>query len=142
MLLKKIDCLVINEDEVRLLACEHNLIKAAQAILDMGPAVVVIKKGESGSLLYSTSGKKFLLPAYPAEDVHDPTGAGDSYAGGFMGYLAQKNKTDFETLKAAVAYGTVTASFTINDFSLKGLEAIKKSDIDDRLEALREMTRF
>ena len=142
VLLKKIDCLVINEDEARLLACEHNLIKAAQKIIDMGPAVIVIKKGESGSVLYSTSGEKFLLPAYPAEDVHDPTGAGDSYAGGFMGYLAQKNKTDFETLKAAVAYGTVTASFTINDFSLKGLEAIKKSDIDDRLEALREMTRF
>ena len=92
--------------------------------------------------MYNADGEKFLLPAYPAEDVKDPTGAGDSFAGGFMGYLAQNNKTDFGTLKAAVAYGTVTASFTINDFSLKGLTSINKSDIDDRLEALREMTRF
>ncbi len=142
LLLKKIDCLIINEDEARLLACEHNLIKAAQAILDMGPGVVVVKKGESGSLLCSADGEKFLLPAYPAEDVKDPTGAGDSFAGGFMGYLAQKGETDFETLKAAIAYGTITASFTITDFSLKGQETISKSDIDERLEALREMTRF
>jgi sugar/nucleoside kinase (ribokinase family) len=142
LLLKKIDCLIINEDEARLLACEHNLIKAANMILDMGPWVVVVKKGGSGSLLCSTDGKKFLLPAYPAEDVNDPTGAGDSFAGGFMGYLAQKGSTDFETLKTAIAYGTVTASFTINDFSLNGLTSISKSDIDDRFEAMREMTRF
>jgi len=142
VLLKKIDCLVINEDEVRLLACEHNLIKAARMILDMGPLVIIVKKGESGSLLCSAGGEKFLLPAYPADNVRDPTGAGDSFAGGFMGYLAQKGETNFETLKAAVAYGTVTASFTINDFSLKGLEAINKSDIEERLEVLRQITRF
>ena len=141
-LLKKIDCLIINEDEARLLACEQNLIKASHLILDMGPGVVVVKKGGSGSLLCSSDGGKFLLPAYPADDVKDPTGAGDSFAGGFMGYLAQKGNADFETLRTAVAYGTVTASFTINDFSLKGLTSINKSDIDDRLEALREMTRF
>ena len=141
-LLKKIDCLIINEDEARQLACEHNLIRAAQKILNMGPNVIVVKKGESGSLLCSADDKKFILPAYPAEEVFDPTGAGDSFAGGFMGYLAQKNKTDFESLKAAVAYGTVTASFTISDFSIKGLEAINKSDIEDRLEVLRKMTRF
>ncbi|MBN2183123.1 MAG: bifunctional hydroxymethylpyrimidine kinase/phosphomethylpyrimidine kinase [Sedimentisphaerales bacterium] len=141
-LLKKIDCLVINEDEVRLLAREHNLIKAARKILDMGPKAVIVKKGESGSLLYSSGGEKFLLPAYPADEVKDPTGAGDSFAGGFMGYLAQKGQADFENLKAAVAYGTVTASFTINDFSLKGLQAIKRTDIDKRLEVLRQITRF
>jgi sugar/nucleoside kinase (ribokinase family) len=141
-LLKKIDCLIINEDEAKMLACEHNLIKATQKIIDIGPIVIVVKKGESGSLLYSAGGKKFILPAYPAEEVVDPTGAGDSFAGGFMGYLAQKNKTDFESLKAAVAYGTVTASFTISDFSIKGLEAITKSDIEDRFEALRKITRF
>jgi sugar/nucleoside kinase (ribokinase family) len=141
-LLKKIDCLIINEDEARMLACEHNLIRAAEKIIGMGPGVVVVKKGESGSLLYSAGDKKFILPAYPAQEVIDPTGAGDSFAGGFMGYLAHKNKTDFETLRAAVAYGTVTASFTISNFSIKGLEAITKSDIDGRFEALRKMTRF
>ena len=142
VLLKKIDCLVINEDEVRMLACEHNLIKAARMILDMGPLVIIVKKGKSGSLLCSAAGEKFLLPAYPADNVRDPTGAGDSFAGGFMGYLAQKGETNYETLKAAVAYGTVTASFAINDFSLKGLEAINKSDIEERLEVLRQITRF
>jgi sugar/nucleoside kinase (ribokinase family) len=141
-LLGKIDCLVINEDEARMLACEHNLIKAAQTILEMGPEVIVVKKGESGSLLCSTIGEKFLLPAYPADEVRDPTGAGDSFAGGFMGYLAQKGRTDFQTLRTAIAYGTVTASFTINDFSLKGLVAIDKSDLEERLEILRETTRF
>jgi sugar/nucleoside kinase (ribokinase family) len=142
VLLGKIDCLVINEDEVRMLACEHNLIKAAKTILEMGPEFIVVKKGESGSLLCGKSGEKFLLPAYPADEVRDPTGAGDSFAGGFMGYLAQKGRIDFETLRTAIAYGTVTASFTINDFSLKGLEAIDKSAIDERLEVLRQMTRF
>ena len=141
-LLKKTDCLFINEDEARQLAEEQNLIKAAQAVLNMGPKVAVIKKGESGSLLCSSNGEKFLLPAFPAENVIDPTGAGDSFAGGFMGYLAQNEKANFETLKKAIAYGTVTASFTIAGFSLKGLESINKDDIDGRLEVLRKMTSF
>jgi len=141
-LLKKIDCLVINEDEARQLADEHNLIKAGQIILDMGLSVVVIKKGESGSFVCSAEGEKFLLPAYPADQVKDPTGAGDSFAGGFMGHLAQAGKTDFATLKKAIAYGTVTASFTIADFSLQGLTATTKTDIDRRLENLRNVTSF
>ena len=141
-LLKKTDCLIINEDEARQLACEHNLIKAAKSILDMGPDFIVVKKGESGSFLYSSDGEKFLLPAYPAEDVIDPTGAGDSFAGGFMGHLAQKQKTDFLSLKEAIAYGTVTASFTIAGFSLEGLESISRNDIDKRFEILREITSF
>ncbi|OHB72916.1 MAG: hypothetical protein A2Z25_07205 [Planctomycetes bacterium RBG_16_55_9] len=141
-LLKRISCLIINEDEARLLAAEHNLIRAAQIVLEMGPDLVIIKKGESGSLTCSAAGDKFILPAYPACDVRDPTGAGDSFAGGFMGYLAQKKKSDFETLKAAVAYGTVMASFTINDFSLKGLTKITKHEIDDRLAELRKLVKF
>jgi len=141
-LLKKIDCLVINEDEARQLADEHNLIKAGQIILDMGLSIVVIKKGESGSFVCSTDGDQFLLPAYPATKVKDPTGAGDSFAGGFMGHLAQTAQTDFATLKKAIAYGTVTASFTIADFSLQGLTATTKTDIDRRLENLREATSF
>jgi len=141
-LLKKINCLVINEDEARLLAKEHDLIKAAEKILDMGTDVVIIKKGESGSVMCNAEGDKFILPAYPAAEVRDPTGAGDSFAGGFMGYLAQTGKTEFASLKAAVAYGTVVASFTIADFSLNGLIAIDKTDIDDRFETLRKCTSF
>jgi sugar/nucleoside kinase (ribokinase family) len=141
-LLKRIDCLIINEDEARLLAGEHNLIKAAQIVLDMGLSVVVVKKGESGSLMCSADGEIFVLPAYPADQVNDPTGAGDSFAGGFMGYLAQTGRTDFETLKTAIAYGTVTASFTIAGFSLQGLNSIGRADIDGRLETLRKVTSF
>jgi len=141
-LLKRIDCLIINEDEARLLAGEHNLIKAAQIVLDMGIGVVVIKKGESGSLMCSADGEIFVLPAYPADQVTDPTGAGDSFAGGFMGYLAQTGRTDFETLKTAIAYGTVTASFTIAGFSLNGLASAGRKDMDQRLNTLREMTYF
>jgi sugar/nucleoside kinase (ribokinase family) len=141
-LFKKIDCLIINEDEARQLAGEHNLIKATQIILDMGLGVVVVKKGESGSLMCSVDGKQFLLPAYPATEVMDPTGAGDSFAGGFMGCLAQAGRTDFATLKKAIAYGTVTASFTIADFSLNGLSATSRAEIDRRLDNLRKMTSF
>jgi cytidine kinase len=141
-MLKKINCLIINEDEARQLAGEQNLIKAASMIIEMGPEVVVIKKGASGSLLCNREGGKFLLPAYPAEMVLDPTGAGDSFAGGFMGYLAGRGRTDFSTLKKAIAYGTVTASFTIADFSLKGLSNTSRSAIDGRLAELRQLVRF
>ena len=141
-LLKKIDCLIINEDEARMLAEEHNLIKAAQKIMATGSSVVIIKKGESGSIMCNADGDKFILPAYPATEVKDPTGAGDSFAGALMGHLAQRGKTDFTTLKTAIAYGTVVASFAIADFSLNGLTCIDKMDIDKRLETLRNATRF
>jgi len=141
-LLKKIDCLIINDGEARLLADVHNLVGAAEKILGMGPTVVIIKKGESGSMMCRAGGERFMLPAYPAAEVKDPTGAGDSFAGGLMGYLAQVGKTDFDSLKEAVAYGTVVASFTIADFSLAGLTSISKTDIDSRLETLREVTHF
>jgi len=140
-LLKKIDCLIINEDEAKMLAAEHNLIKAADAILDMGPSVVVVKKGESGSIICSAD-ERFVLPAFPAAEVKDPTGAGDSFAGALLGYLAQVGRTDFESLKQALAYGTVVASFTIADFSLAGLTSINKDDIDGRFETLRKLTQF
>ncbi|MDD5326670.1 MAG: PfkB family carbohydrate kinase [Phycisphaerae bacterium] len=140
-LIRKIDCLIINEDEARLLSGEHNLIKAAEKILTIGTQVIVIKKGESGSLLCCAN-ETFVLPAFPADDVKDPTGAGDSFAGAFMGHLAQTGKTDFESLKQAVAFGTVAASFTIADFSLAGLTSINKADIDARFTALRKLTRF
>ena len=141
-LLKKIDCLIINDGEARMLADEYNLTKAAEKILDMGPGVVIIKKGESGSMVCKAGGERFILPAYPAAEVKDPTGAGDSFAGGLMGYLAKVGKTDFASLKTAVAYGTVVASFTIADFSLSGLTSIDKGDIEGRVETLRMITRF
>jgi sugar/nucleoside kinase (ribokinase family) len=141
-LLKKIDCLIINEDEARMLAGEYNLIKAAQKIMTIGSSVVIIKKGESGSIMCSADGDKFVLPAYPATEVKDPTGAGDSFAGALMGYLAQRGKTDFATLKTAIAYGTVVASFAIADFSVNGLTCIDRADIDKRLKTLRNVTRF
>jgi len=142
MLLKKINCLIINEDEARLLAKEHNLIKAAEKILGTSTGVVIIKKGESGSVMCNEEGDKFILPAYPATEVKDPTGAGDSFAGGLMGYIAQTGKTDFATLKTAIAYGTVVASFTIADFSVNGLTSIGRSDINSRFESLQKLTQF
>jgi len=141
-LLKKIDCLIINEDEARMLAADSNLIRAGEKILGIGPSVVIIKKGESGSIMCNSDGEKFTLPAYPATEVKDPTGAGDSFAGALMGYLAQSGKTDFEMLKTAVANGTVVASFAIADFSLAGLTSIDRTDIDSRLETLRKITHF
>lgn len=141
-LLKKINCLIINEDEARLLANEHNLIKAAQKILGMETEVVIIKKGQSGSMLCSANGDLFILPAYPSTEVKDPTGAGDSFAGGLMGYLAQSSQTNFAALKTAVAYGTVVASFTIADFSINGLRSIDKAHIEHRFENLRKLTGF
>jgi sugar/nucleoside kinase (ribokinase family) len=141
-LLKKIHCLVINAEEAKLLARQFNLVRAAEQILTMGPSIVIVKKGESGSLTCLADGSKFVLPAYPATEVRDPTGAGDSFAGGLMGYLAQARKTNFSTLKTAVAYGTVVASFTIADFSLNGLTNATRNDIDNRLEMLRKFTCF
>jgi sugar/nucleoside kinase (ribokinase family) len=141
-LLTKIHCLILNADEAKLLARQFNLVRAAEEILTMGPSIVIVKKGESGALLCRADGSKFVLPAYPATQVRDPTGAGDSFAGGLMGHLAQTGRTDFETLKTAVAYGTVVASFTIADFSLAGLTSITRREIDSRLEMLRRCTCF
>lgn len=141
-LLKNVHALVLNEDEARALAQEENLIQAGRKILEMGPEFTVIKKGESGSIICKKSGEKFLLPAYPADVVKDPTGAGDSFAGAMMGYLANVQNIDFENLKKAVAYGTVAASFTIADFSVDGISKIKRADIDDRFELLKKMTQI
>ncbi|HUV41223.1 MAG TPA: PfkB family carbohydrate kinase [Sedimentisphaerales bacterium] len=141
-LLKAISCLVINEDEARALSAERNLTKAAENILAMGPRIAVIKRGEAGSIMFSANQEKFLLPAFPTSQVKDPTGAGDSFAGAMMGYLAQTDRTDFEALKTALAYGTVAASFAIAEFSLQGLTSVTRPDIDGRFEALRKMTQF
>ena len=141
-LLKRIDCLIINEDEARMLAAENNLIESTEKILGMGPSVVIIKKGESGSIMCNADGERFILPSFPVADVKDPTGAGDSFAGALMGHLAQRTRTDFGSLKQAIAYGTVVASFAIADFSLDRLASINKTDIDSRFETLQKLTSF
>jgi sugar/nucleoside kinase (ribokinase family) len=125
-----------------MLAGEKNIRISAGVIMGMGPKIVVIKRGGTGSLLCDTEGRMFLLSAYPATVIKDPTGAGDSFAGGFLGYIAQEQKVDFETLKTAVAYGTVVASFTISDFSLAGMQSITREDIEERLKELRKLTAF
>ena len=141
-LLGKIHGLVLNDGEARLLTEERNLITAARQVLKMGPKFVVIKKGEHGCLLVSDRGA-FVLPAYPTEQVVDPTGAGDSFAGGMMGYLAtQGGITSAATLKRALAYGTVVASFTISDFSLEGIQRANRDQIDDRWHDLKTAMSF
>src|SRR5665213_2939969 len=131
-LLTKIHGLVLNDGEARMLTGEKNLVAAAKAVLKMGPKFVVIKKGEHGCLMMSDRGT-FVLPAFPAEQVVDPTGAGDSFAGGMMGYLAtQGGAVSAATLKRALAYGTVVASYTIADFSLDAIRRADREQIDER----------
>ncbi|HEX8325755.1 MAG TPA: PfkB family carbohydrate kinase [Tepidisphaeraceae bacterium] len=141
-LLKKIDGLVLNDGEARLLTGQKNLIVAAKQVLSYGPKFVVIKKGEHGSLLVTQNEQAFVLPAYPAEHVIDPTGAGDSFAGGMMGYLATQGHVTPATVKRALAYGTCVASFTISDFSLAGLQATSREKIDERWNDFKQAMSF
>jgi sugar/nucleoside kinase (ribokinase family) len=138
--LAEVDALLINDTEARMLAGEPNLIRAARAILDWGPRVVVVKRGEYGALMV-TSDHFFFVPAYPLESVFDPTGAGDTFAGGFMGVLAGEELIDEWTLRRAVVYGSVIASFTVEDFSLNRLKRLTRADIDQRYRFFREMMR-
>jgi sugar/nucleoside kinase (ribokinase family) len=140
-LLKRIHGLVLNDGEARLLTEKDNLILAAREVLKMGPKFVAIKKGEHGSLM-CTEDELFVLPAYPAEHVIDPTGAGDSFAGGMMGYLATHGNFSASTIKKALAFGTVVASFTIADFSLAGLQKATRADIDSRISHLKHAMNF
>src|SRR5436190_480328 len=139
-LLKQIHGLVLNDGEARLLTEKKNLIEAAREVLKMGPKFVVIKKGEHGCLMCSHK-DTFVLPAFPAEQVIDPTGAGDSFAGGMMGYLSTQGNFSSATIKRALAFGTVVASFTISDFSLGGLQSTSRDAIDDRWHAFKQAMR-
>jgi sugar/nucleoside kinase (ribokinase family) len=141
-LLKKIDGLVLNDGEARQLTEQKNLITAAKQVLSYGPKFVVIKKGEHGSLLVTKDGQAFVLPAYPAEKVVDPTGAGDTFAGGMMGYLATQGHVTPATVKRALAYGTCVASFTIADFSLDALKNTSREKIDDRWNDFKQAMSF
>lgn len=135
-LLRRVDAVVLNDEEARMLTGERNLIKAAGAVLGLGPRYVILKKGEHGAFLLG-SDVHFSLPAYPIEDVVDPTGAGDSFAGGFMGCIAEKGNVEPATLRLAMLYGTVTASWCVQGFGVEALSGRTRREIDERFDQLR-----
>lgn len=139
--LQRVDVLLINEGEARQLAEEANLVKAAGRILSWGPKSLVIKRGEYGSLLF-TEHSIFAAPAYPLESVYDPTGAGDTFAGGFLGYLAANNNQDERAIRQAIIFGSVMASFTVEDFSLNRLRSLDYREIEERFKRFKLLTEF
>ncbi len=134
-----VDLLTLNESEARLITGVNNLVKAAKTILEWGPEFVAIKKGEHGAMLFSKT-SVFVVPAYPLEVVHDPTGAGDTFAGGFMGALSEGGEINDSTIRRAMAYGSVVASFGVEDFSLNRLQTLSRSEIEHRFEDFRRLT--
>ena len=140
-LLREVDGLVINDGEARMLTDEINLVRAGRKVLELGPKFVIIKKGEHGAMFLSAE-ESFVMPAFPLADVVDPTGAGDSFAGGFMGYLASVGKSDLASLKTAMACGTIIASFNVEDFSLRRFQRTERDEIDRRLGLYRGMLSF
>ena len=139
--LHKVDIFLLNDAEARQLSGEANLIKAAKAIVSKGPKAVVIKKGEHGVLYYS-KGSHFLAPAYPLDNVYDPTGAGDTFAGGMIGYLSKAGSLDDASIRKSIIYGSILASFVVEDFSMNRLLRTSMDDIGRRYEELKEMTKF
>ena len=139
--LAKVDALLINDEEARLLAREHNLVQAAEKIRRMGPETLVIKRGDAGALLFVDDGV-FFTPGYPLPDVRDVTGAGDTFAGGFMGYLAFAGNAGPETMRHAMVAGSVMASFSVQQFSLGGLVSLTPEMIEERAEAFRKLTHY
>ncbi len=139
----EVDCLVVNDAEIRMLTGESNLARAARAVMDMGPRAVIAKQGEYGAALF-TEGGFFALPGFPLEDVRDPTGAGDSFAGGFFGYLDSVEGDYFheDELRRAMGYGTVLASFNVEEFGTERVSRLTREEIDERFEQLRAMTQF
>ncbi|MGI9533926.1 MAG: PfkB family carbohydrate kinase [Thermodesulfobacteriota bacterium] len=138
-LLNHVDILMINDSETRELAGEPIMVKAARKIMDMGPKILIVKRGEYGALMFSDEGI-FYAPSYPLEEVFDPTGAGDTFAGGFMGYVSSRKITSINDYKKAVIYGSVLASFTVEDFSVNRLANIKKEEIDTRYLAFMKLS--
>ncbi len=140
--ISEVDCVLVNDAEIRQLTDQPNLARAARAVMEMGPEVVVAKQGEYGAALFTRKGF-FALPGFPLEDVRDPTGAGDSFAGGFLGYLdGEAGTVDESKLRRAMAYGTVMASFNVERFGTERVAELGRDEIESRLEALRAMTAF
>ena len=147
--IREVDCLILNDAEIRMLTEESNLARAAKAIMELGPRVIVAKQGEYGAAMFTPTGF-FALPGFPLDDVRDPTGAGDSFAGGFLGYLDGQAERlddgnlhlDDATLRQAMAYGTVIASFNVEDFGTDRVSSLTREEIDGRLSELRRMTEF
>jgi sugar/nucleoside kinase (ribokinase family) len=139
--IKVVDCIIINDAEARQLTDEPSIYKAAKAIMDYGLKAVVIKRGEYGATLF-TKDSYFAVPAYPLETVFDPTGAGDTFAGGFMGYLASQGDVTDETLRRAMVYGSVMASFNVEKFGTERVDALEHSEINERFKAFKTMTHF
>ena len=139
--IKGIDVLTINDSEARQLSGEYSLVKAAQKILAMGPKALVIKKGEHGALLFNKD-EVFFAPALPLEDVFDPTGAGDSFAGGFIGYLAKTKDISFENMKRAIIFGSAMASFTVEKFGTERLIGLSQKDVDERVQEFIDLVQF
>lgn len=139
--LAQVDILIINEGETRQLANEPNLVKAARAILAMGPKTLVVKRGEYGVLVFGEH-SIFSIPAYPLEEVFDPTGAGDTFAGGFVGYLAATGNFTDAAIRKATVFGSVMASFTVEDFSLNRLKSVSLREIEDRFRKFQALTAF
>ncbi|MFA5090513.1 MAG: PfkB family carbohydrate kinase [Candidatus Omnitrophota bacterium] len=140
-LLKKVHIYVANDQEARSLSAENNLLKAARCLCALGPRMVLIKKGEHGTLFYSKS-FIFLLPAYPVERVIDPTGAGDTFAGGFMGYLAKSRSINQASIKKAIAYGTIAASFNVEGFGLERSGSLRIEELERRLAGFKRLASF
>ena len=136
-----VDVVIINDEEARQFTGEHSLVKAANNILDYGPKFLVIKKGEHGALLFNKE-EVFFAPALPLEDVFDPTGAGDTFAGGFMGYLAQTDDISFSNMKTALIYGSAMASFCVEKFGTERLEGLTKDEMDERIQEFVDLVQF
>ena len=139
--LKRVDVITINDEEARQLSGEYSLVNAAKKIHEMGPKYVVIKKGEHGALLFN-EGKMFFAPALPLAEVFDPTGAGDTFAGGFCGYLAKTEDISFENMKNGIIYGSNLASFCVEKFGTQRMEELTKDEVQTRLQSFKELTQF
>ena len=139
--LKDVDVLTINDEEARQLSGEYSLVKASKKILSMGPKYLIIKKGEHGALLFNKE-EVFFAPALPLEEVYDPTGAGDSFAGGFIGYLEKTDDISFENMKRAVIYGSAMASFCVEKFGTQKLEEITEADLKERVREFVKLVKF
>jgi sugar/nucleoside kinase (ribokinase family) len=137
--LKRVDVLTINDEEARQLSGEYSLVKAARGIRAMGPQTLIIKKGEHGALLFGGNDEIFFCPALPLEEVFDPTGAGDTFAGGFVGYLASVGRTDFEAMKQAIVYGSAMASFCVEQFGTTKLASITREELNGRLAQFKAL---